>query len=947
MGDATKRGNIVGITKGAKMLKRSKGLASVLGHLKRAGVAVVAAAAVSVVGVSPAWAGSPVQQFSVTPSTTQAGGHPDLTTVVSVETASEQTLPLDSCNCQDPKDISVHLPPGVIGVPDAMPKCSDAEFGSIHCSPDSQVGVLEVLVGGEEITEEKNLLGEIPVYNLVPHPGDPALLGANLTLLNSPIYFVFSPRTGGDYGLDEHTENIAHPAAALHIAHLEIWGVPADPIHREQRQPRGCNQLTREHCLPGAIATTPLVPFTINPTTCGEELASSVDVLSYDREFTHGMTTFPATTGCDQLSFNPSLFAEPTASATDSASGIEIHLQVPQDLSPATPSPSEIRMTTVTLPEGLSINANAADGKEACSDAQARFGTEEEAHCPENSKIGTLSISTPTLPGPLPGFVYLGEPKPGERYRLVLVANGFNVHVKLPGSVSPDPTTGQLTVSFRDLPQFPFSDFNMHFFGAERGTLATPTNCGTYPVDSTFTPWDSLLPEQTSVQYFLLNTGPEGGPCPSGPRTFNPSFEAGVTDKTAGKHAPFVLKLTRADGDQNLSALNVTTPPGFSADLSGIPYCPEAAIAQLEDSSYSGLAEQVSSACPAASQVGTVIASAGAGTHPLNVSGKAYLAGPYKGAPLSFEVVIPAVSGPYDLGNVAVRSAVHINPTTAQVTATSDPFPQIIGGIPLRTRSIQLQLDRQDFALNPTNCNPFAVAATVFGDRGAQATRSTPFQVSNCRDLAYGPKLKLHLTGGLNRLGHPAIHARFTARPGEANSQTVSLSMPEGELLDNGHIGDVCTRVQFAKEACPSDSVIGVAEATTPLLGQPLSGKVYLRSSPRGLPNVVADLRGQIDIELVGRVDTVDGGRLRTTFEEIPDAPVSSFALNLAGGEKGLLQNEESLCGKPKPAIARMTGQNGKKASSKVSLNPACGKARHKRHLGTGHRRSRAVEKGA
>lgn len=916
--------------------------------LRKLFCSMAAILALGAAGAGAAHAGSPVTEFFVTPSSTQAGGHPDIRTVIVAENAQLQNQPIDSCQCQDPKDISVHLPPGVIGVPDALPKCSDAEFGSIHCSPDSQIGIVQVGLGDEELGAASPFLGEIPVYNLVPHPGQAALLGGNVTLLNAPIYFVFTPRTGGDYGLDEHTENIAHPALAYHYSDLRIWGVPADPSHQEEREPRGCNQLTGEHCHPGAVSTAPLVPFTINPTTCGAStLTSTVDVLSYDREVTHGSASFPGTTGCDQLSFNPSLFAEPTASATDTASGIEVHLHVPQDLSPTTPSPSEIRTTTVTLPEGFSINANAADGKEACSDVQARFGTEEEARCPENSKVGTLSISTPTLPGPLPGYVYLGEPKPGERYRLVIVANGFNVHVKLPGTVSPDPKTGQLTISFKDLPQFPFSDFNMHFFGAERGTLATPTSCGTYPVDSTFTPWDSLLPEQTSVQYFDLNTGPEGGPCPTGPRPFDPSFEAGVTDKTAGKHAPFVLKLTRPDGDQNLTALNVTTPPGFSADLSGIPYCPESAIAHLEDSSYSGLAEQASSACPAASQVGTVIASAGAGTHPVNVTGRAYLAGPYKGAPLSFEVVIPAVSGPYDLGNIAVRSAVHVNPATAQVTAVSDPFPQIIGGIPLRTRSVQLQLDRPGFALNPTNCDPFAVTSTIFGDQGAQAARSMHFQVSNCRDLSYGPKLKLHLTGGLNRLGHPAIRATFKASPGEANSQTVSLTMPENELLDNGHIGNVCTRVQFAKEACPSNSIIGAAEATTPLLGQPLTGKVYLRSAPSGLPNIVADLRGQIDIELVGRVDTVKGGRLRTTFNEIPDAPVSSFALNLAGGEKGLLQNGESLCGKPKLASARMTGQNGRKSSAKVSLDPACGKAKHKRHHRGGHRRPRMAGKGA
>jgi hypothetical protein len=390
----------------------------------------------------------------------------------------------------------------------------------------------------------------------------------------------------------------------------------------------------------------------------------------------------------------------------------------------------------VTLPVGFSINPNAADGKVACSDAEARIGTREAAQCPENAKVGTVSVDSSALPAPIPGYIYLGTPKPGDRYRLILTASGFNVNVKLPGSVDADSLTGQLTVSFQDLPQTPFSNFNMHFFGSERGLLATPPECNdAFPVESTFTPWDSALSEQASTQFFGVHSGPGLSPCPGAARPFAPSASAGVADKTAGLHAPFSLSLDRSDGDQNLAALNVTTPPGFAATLAGVPYCSDAALAAMAAPEASGRAELDAPSCPLASQIGVASAGAGAGTHPVYLPGRVFLAGPYRGAPLSLAVVTPAVTGPYDLGNVVVRAALFVDPTTARITAVSDPLPQILGGIPLRLRSILINLDRPNFTLNPTNCDSFAVGTEVFGTQGGSASLPTHFQIANCRDL--------------------------------------------------------------------------------------------------------------------------------------------------------------------------------------------------------------------
>ena len=884
-------------------------------------------------------ADAPINEFSLTPSSTQAGGHPNITTLLWVQNRATQNIPAPSCDCQDPKDAFFHYPPGVIGDPHSTPQCTAADFGELDCPSDSQVGVVYVGLNTEAPPKPEGLGGALAVFNLIPHPGQAGLLGFNIPLVNFPVYIALSPRTESDFGLNATITNINH-IFPLAVAEMELWGVPANPSHTPLRHPRGCDPAFESPpCYPGVPSNSPEKPFLDNPTSCGVPLSASVEVLSYDEKFTEKETSYPATTGCDQLSFNPSLFAEPTTTATDSASGLEVDLIVPQQESPTVPSPSEIKGTTVTLPEGFSINPNAADGKTSCSDAEARLGSAEEAQCPETSKIGTVTLTSSALPGPLPGYIYLGQPRSGERYRLILTANGFDVHVKLAGKVTPDPNSGKIVVAFENLPQTPFEEFNLHYFGSERGLFATPTKCGTYPVESTFEPWDSLLPKQTSTQFFTLSSGPNGSPCRPEPRPFNPSMRAGVANKSAGAHATFSLQLTRNDGDQNLSSLTLTTPPGLLATLAGVPYCSDADLEAAALPSYSGLQEQANPSCPPATQIGTSEIGAGAGTHPVYVAGKVYLAGPYKGAPLSLALITPAVSGPYDLGNVVVRAALLVNPQTAQITAVSDPLPQILAGIPLRLRSILIELNRQNFTLDPTNCDPFSIGSQVGGNQGAQAVLSTPFQVADCAALPFAPRLALKLSGSTKRRGNPALSATLTASPGEANTAAATVSLPPTEILDNAHIKNPCTRVQFSAgklpgEKCPPGSVIGFAKAQTPLLEAPLEGPVYLRSAPEnksGLPDVVAALNGQIDIALDGKISTVNGG-LRTAFQTVPDAPVSKFTLSLDGGSKGLLQSTRNLCSSSQRAAVSIDGQNGKSANQMLKLQSACAKATKREH---------------
>jgi hypothetical protein len=889
---------------------------------------LLAAIVLAVVGLGAIFAAKSapaleLSSFSAAPSLTQAGGHPDLTIAYSGESRNAPKT-TNTCQCNDLMDFDVSLPAGFIGNPHATPQCNAANFARETCPGDSQVGVITYSVelgGGVPLT-----FANEPVYNTLPRPTQAGLLSVKLVagLLGIPLYTVLAARTGSDYGLDARTDGLQR-MVPLQTFTFRLWGVPADDIHTPLRYGSLANYEV------GVPSSSPLTPFLQNPGVCDTNLTTVARTTGYDGSSNSAEDAWPKVTGCDQLTFNPSLSARPTTTEADSASGLDVDLTVPQFLSPTLPSPSAIKAATVTLPEGFAINPNAADGKISCSDAAANFGTEDEAHCPEFSKVGSLTIDSPALPQPIPGAIYLGDPLPGDRYRAILTADGFATHIKIAGRVDLDPQTGQVVFSFPNLPEAPLSRFNLHVFGSERGLLATPTQCGTYPVKSTFVPWDNELPSQSATQFFTLDKGPGGAPCPPPLRPFSPRFSASSTSNAAGSHTPFTVEFDRDDGDQTLSGLQVTAPPGFSATLAGVPSCSDSAIAAAADASYFGLTEISTPSCPIASQIGTAVAGAGAGTHQVYLDGKVYLAGPYKGAPLSLVVVTPAVTGPYDLGNVVVRAAIEVDPVDAHVTAFSDPLPQIVEGIPIRLREVRVNLDRDGFTLNPTNCDPFQVGAFVLGDQGGQSALSSHFQVANCSALDFAPKLALKLTGSTKQADNPALTATLTAKPGEANISRAQVTLPPTELVDNAHIRNICTRVQFNEgntpgEKCPPGSILGFARADTPLLEKPLEGPIFLRSTGRaGLPDVVAALNGQIDIVLIGHVDSVRGA-LRTTFETVPDAPVAKVVFSFYGGHRGLIENSPKLCARVQHFTAAITGQNGETVNRRPVLSTPCGK---------------------
>ncbi len=481
--------------------------------------------------------------------------------------------------------------------------------------------------------------------------------------------------------------------------------------------------------------------------------------------------------------------------------------------------------------------------------------------------------------------------------------------------------------------------------------MITPPACGNYTVKAELYPWSN--PTVPLHENLLLrdHPGPRRPGLPlGGTPPFHPNLEAGTLNNAAGTYSPFYTEITRKDSEQEITHFSIKLPPGVIGKLAGVSSCSDAQIAAAKAREHEGGgAEELSSpSCPANSEVGHSIVGSGVGNVLAYAPGKLYLAGPYHGSNVSLVSITAAKVGPFDLGTVVVRFALRIDPETAEVfvdSQGSDPIPHIVDGIPVHLRDIQAYVDRPDFTLNPTSCKKTSTASTVLGsglDFASEAddqpvTVISPFQAASCASLGFKPKLALSLKGGTKRGATPAFKAVLTYPKGAyANIAHSVVTLPRSEFLEQGHIGTVCTRVQFKEgkvpgEKCPAASIYGHASAVTPLLDEPLKGPVYLRSSSHKLPDLVAALHNnQVDFALDGRIDSVKNGRIRNTFETVPDAPVSKFVLEMQGGNKGLLVNSTNLCAHTNRAISEFTGQNGKLYNTNPVLQAKCGKQAHK-----------------
>jgi hypothetical protein len=507
----------------------------------------------------------------------------------------------------------------------------------------------------------------------------------------------------------------------------------------------------------------------------------------------------------------------------------------------------------------------------------------------------------------LEGNLYQRTPSPGHQFGLWLASDDLGLHVKIPGELVPDPSTGRLSAVFSDLPQVPVEEIDFDIWGGDRAPLQNPDRCGTYTTNYSFSPHSSDPPVSGQSQ-LTIDSGCDQG--------FDPKLDAGVTDPRAGRYSPLIVDLTKADGQQNLRGFEVELPDGELAKLKGVPLCSAAAA--------------TTGVCPADTAIGHLAAVTGPGSEPLWVpqpgkpTPQIYLAGPHEGSPFSIVTAVPAQAGPFDLGTVVVRSGLGLDSDSNRAVVKADPLPQYFEGVGLTYRRLHAVIDRPGFSLNPTDCRVMQVDSTVTSTQGAVAHPASPFQVHGCKRLQFKPKLSLKLKGGTERGQYPQLTAVLKARPGDANIAKTSVALPHSEFLAQEHIGTICTRKQFAVDKCPKGSVYGIAKAITPLLAKPLEGPVYLRSSNHPLPDLVAALGGELDVNLAGRIDSKNGG-IRTTFEAVPDAPVTKFVLRMRGGAKGLLVNSTDICIGKHRATVRVAAQNGRGQNTHPTLkNTAC-----------------------
>jgi hypothetical protein len=901
-------------------------------------VAVAGLAAVLLAGVlaAPAPASQEVTEFQVSTTTRQAGGHPDLTA----------RFRLEDANPADPevaKNLLVNLPEGMFGNPGAILKCRSAEFVINRCGPTTQVGLISIIANYEG--NPNFILGTAPLYNMQTISEDEsARMAFTVPIINVPVAMPIQIRTESDFGIRMSINSISQ-SVGLVAADMRVWGFPAHEEHDVDRfypggpgAPPGCANSLGTDCLtpPFASAGIGVRSFLDNPSVCtGKPLPITVTVTTYqDPTPTVAESTYDSTINCERQKFDPAFQLDLTTDETDAPSGLDIQLKAAQFVEGVTPTQSNLRSGIVTLPEGLTINPDAADGQTSCSDAEAGFGTGGPGHCPDNAKIGTVDVRSPAIEGPLVGSIYIGEPKPGNQYRAFLIFDGFGIHAKLVAAFHPDPQTGQVTMSVVDLPQVPFEEFNLHLFASDRGLVATPTHCTLYTATALMVPWNAELAPQQSTPMVSLSKGPNGRLCPGQVRPFAPRLVAGTSNPVAGNFSSFILKLDRDDGDQFLGDLTFRMPPGFTGDLRGISYCPEGAIAVAAQTL--GRTEQANPSCPASSQIGTTNVAAGPGEHPFHAVGKMYLAGPLKGAPLSVVAVTPALAGPYDYGTVVVRVALHVDPETAQVFAASDTVPAIIGGIPIRMRSIQVNIDKPEFTINPTNCAPSTVDSQGIGDQGTVTDFSSYFQAVNCARLPFKPKMTMRQIGrkSTKRSRNPQVEIDLRTRKGDANIKSISVTLSHAFEIDQRHLGNICSEKELAANECEGRTPIGKATTTTPLLDEPVSGPVYAVSGSGGLPRLAFILKGQV--KLVPRADTTTiNGRLQTTVPVVPDAPIGHFHMTVFGGKTGYLINTRDICAHTPITRVAYTAQNGKTRTEAVKVKASCGKrkARVKRGL--------------
>jgi hypothetical protein len=844
--------------------------------------------------------------FEAELSSTQAGSHPDLTVAFTMNTETksvrnekgepERILELSE-EGREIKDLTVELPPGLVGDPRAMPQCPRRLFavtsGEAECPADTQVGVdtVSLVAPSGSITLET-----IGVYNLVPPekpgPGEPATpyeFGFNELGIHGIIDFsVRGPGREG-YGIDADVYDITQRAVGYNT--VTIWG---DPSAHDGAEAASSLLTTPTAC------TGPL-RFGIAATSWQESKPGAPPVVSAEAE-TPGMT------GCGRFAFGPSIVLAPDTSHAETPAGLTAEVTVPEDAGLTSPTEprleSDLEDTTVTLPVGVTINPGQAAGLAACQPSQAALeAPQSPPSCPPASRVGTVTVETPLLPDRLEGDVYVLPSNP-PNLELLVAASGDGVNVKLIGGVQLDPTTGRLTTTFSQTPPLPFAHFKLSFSGGAQAALSTPPACGVYTSAADFTPWSSPFTPDVfaGAGAFAIDAGAAGSSsCPSSPLPFSPSLLAGSSTDQAGGYADFSMLLTREDGQQRIERLQFKTPPGLLGMISSVPLCTNE---QAE-----------ANACPSSSQIGHTVVEAGPGPYPLVVPepgqppAPIYLTEGYGGAPFGLAIVVPLHVGPFVLETQKVRASIAVDPTTAQVTVTTDPLPRIVAGVPTDLRAVDAVIDRPEFMFNPTDCEPLSFTGTASGSEGGSALLSTPFRVGSCRELSFKPDFKVSTSGKTSKRDgasldtkviYPAVKLGAGQESAQANIASVKVDLPRQLPSRLTTLQQACPAAKFEANpaACPAASAIGIVRASTPVLPVQLTGPVYFVShGGEAFPSLVIVLQGDgVRVDLTAATFISKAGVTSSTFRSLPDVPVSSFELYLPQGPYSALAANGNLC---------------------------------------------------
>jgi uncharacterized repeat protein (TIGR01451 family) len=857
---------------------------------------------------------------------TQAASHPyELTVSLAYNVGAREGPPSEEpLASAAPKDLEVEFPPGLIGNPNAVPQCSQQAFLELevlNCPLDSQVGTVKPFFYGSFHS------AVYPVYDVVPPAGEPAELGFSVAGIGH-IPMFFHLRGNGEYGLTASLDGIPE-SGPLQGAILTLWGVPADGNHDLEREgtfgqgheqdgefckPQGIVEggVEKQVSCPSGIAAR---PFLTLPSRCqANALPVAVETDSWEHpgppfQSLSAELAGDAITGCEQLSFTPSIALAPETTQAGAPSGYTVEVHVPQNEDPTALATPDLRRAVVSLPAGVVLSPSVANGLEGCSEEQFALKSLVAASCPTRSQIGTVKIVTPVLSSTLEGQIFLGKPdcepctagdaQEGRLIRLLLQAQGSGVTVKLEGSATIDQQTGQLTATFDESPQLPFEQLKLTLDGGANAPLANGSACGVpLAASSQLTPYSSETPAEPVSEPFELSG------CPT-PR-FDPSFLAGTTNDQAGAFSPLNVTVSRTDQDEDLERIAVRLPPGLLGMLSKIQLC--------------GEAQAQAGACPAQSEVGGATVAAGPGADPVVLDGHVYLTGPYDGAPFGLSIVVPAVAGPFDLGTIDVRARIEVDPSTAALTVTSDPLPQSLDGIPLQIKTVDLDIDHEGFVFNPTDCQPLGITATLQSSDDAPASVSSRFQAANCATLAFAPKLTGLAHAKTSKAGGAYLHMRLESQAGQANVAAVKVDIPKQLPVRLAALQHACLAATIAADpaSCPVASVVGSVTVLTPVLRQRLVGPVYLVSHGGAqTPGIELVLQGEgVSVDVVGRT-IVKHGVLSAAFSSLPDVPISTLGLVLGAGPHSLLaanlpaKANGSLCGQSLAIATELTGQNG------------------------------------